>query len=348
MRFLGTLAGLSGASIVCVSLWVTPVRAATEEEKSGARAAATQGQAAFEGKRWAQAVDLFTRAEALVHSPVHLLYKARSLVQLGQLVKANETYLIITREQADAAAPAAVVKAREDARKEQAVLEPRLASLTVNVVGDGAASVTVTMDGAPVPSALVGVARPADPGQHTLRASGAGVESDSQTVTLKEGGAGTVTLQLKAAPNAVPPVATPAAGPVGEPPASSASVDSATLSKGNSLRTASYVAFGVGAVGLVAGTVFALKAKGKYSDGNDLCKEDPCQLSQADANRRDQLGKDGDSAKTLSIVGFVVGGVGVAAGTTLFVLSSKHDSEKPTAGVHPWIGLGSVGLSGRF
>ena len=333
-----------------MSLWAArPAQAATEEEKSGARAAATQGQAAFEGKRWAQALDLFTRAEALVHSPVHLLYKARSLVQLGQLVKANETYLSITREQTETASPA-VMKARDDARKEQATLEPRLASLTVNVVGDGAAGVTVTMDGAPVPSALVGVARPADPGQHTLRASGTGVESDSQTVTLKEGGTGTVTLQLKAAPNAAPPVATPAAGPAAEPAPLTSTVDSSTLSKGNSLRTGSYVAFGVGAVGLVAGTVFALKAKGKYSDGNDLCQgQDPCQLTQAEATHRDQLGKDGDSAKTLSIVGFIVGGVGVAAGTTLFVLSNKHDGgETATASVQPWIGLGSAGLSGRF
>ena len=44
-----------------------------------------------------------------------------------------------------------------------------VASLTVNVVGDGAAGVTVTMDGAPVPSALVGVAQAAARGSGRLR-----------------------------------------------------------------------------------------------------------------------------------------------------------------------------------
>ena len=71
-------------------LSVRPAFAASDEEKAGARAAATQGQAAYEKKNWAEALDLFTRAESLVHSPVHLLYKARALVQLGQLVKARE------------------------------------------------------------------------------------------------------------------------------------------------------------------------------------------------------------------------------------------------------------------
>jgi len=105
----------------------------------------------------------------------------------------------------------------------------------------------------------------------------------------------------------------------------------------------------VGVVGIAAGTVFALKAKSKYKDGNALCdNHDPCELSTADAAQREQLGKDGDSAKTLSMVSFIVGGVGVAAGTTLFILSGKKESEPTHAGVHPWIGLGSAGLNGRF
>jgi len=350
------IATLSSASCLCAALCllrVTPAVAATDEEKAGARAAATQGQAEYDNKHWAEALDLFTRAESLVHSPVHLLYKARALVQLGQLVKARETYLSLTREESTSSSPA-VLKAREDAAKEVAQLEPRLANLTVKVEGAGAAEASVTMDGVKVPSALIGVARPADPGQHTLQASGNGVASDPQTVTLKEGGGATVSLLLKPAagaapvvvppPNAAPAPATTAAAVVTTPPAESGS-------KGGNggLRTASYVSFGVGAVGVVLGTVFALKAKSKYSDGNALCNnQDPCNLSQSEADRREQLGKDGDSAKTISIIGFVAGGVGVAAGTTLFILSGKKESEPAHAGIHPWIGLGSAGLSGRF
>ena len=128
----------------------------------------------------------------------------------------------------------------------------------------------------------------------------------------------------------------------------SGTVDAGVPPKGNGLRTGSYIAFGVGGVGLVVGTLFALKAKSKYKDANALCQTDPCSLSESDANERAQLGKDGDSAKTISLVGFVAGGVGVVAGATLFVLSNKKGDEPTQAGVHPWIGLGSAGLSGRF
>lgn len=332
---------------LCLSR-VSPAAAATDEEKAGARAAATQGQAAYEKQHWAESLDLFTRAESLVHSPVHLLYKARSLAKLGQLVKAREAYLAVTRDDSASTSPA-VLKAREDAAKEVAEIEPRLANLTVKVEGPGAAEASVEMDGVKVPIALVGVARPADPGQHTLQASANGAAADPQTVTLKEGGAATVTLLLKPVAGAPPAVPPPTAEPVAQPPMTAEADTKSATQSGNGLRTASYVSFGVGVAGLAVGTVFALKAKSKYSDGNALCEnQDPCQLTSAEAAQREQLGKDGDSAKTLSIVGFVVGGVGVAAGTTLFILSGKKQTESARAGVHPWIGLGSAGLSGRF
>lgn len=116
---------------------------------------------------------------------------------------------------------------------------------------------------------------------------------------------------------------------------------------GNGLRVASYVALGVGAVGLGLGGVFALTAKGHYSDANDMCPTFPCELTTDEAAKREQLGKDGDSAKTMSLVGFIVGGVGVAAGATLFVLSSGKKSQQGLS-VSPVIGLGSAGVRGSF
>jgi len=351
---MGALRNLAKVSI-CAGLFgvlgpLAPhhAQAASEEDKAGARAAATQGETAFNAKRWADAVDLFSRAESLVHSPVHLLFKARALVQLGQLVKAHETYLEIMR---DPGSSPALTKAQDASKTEVAALEPRLASVTVKLDGPGAADATVTMDGVKVPPALVGLARPVDPGEHKFQAVGNGFQSDPASVVVKEGGTGNVTLMLKpvagagAAPVPVPPLA-------GDTPAAAAgtagSADTGAAPKsGNGLRTGSYIAFGVGAVGLAVGTVFALSAKSKYGDANDLCKTDPCNLTQAQADHRTQLGKDGDSAKTLSLVGFIAGGVGVAAGTTLFILSNKK-TESAQAEVHPWIGLGSLGLSGKF
>lgn len=116
----------------------------------------------------------------------------------------------------------------------------------------------------------------------------------------------------------------------------------------NGLRIASYVGFGVGAVGVGIGTLFALKAKSSYADANALCPSFPCDLTQSQADRRDGLGEDGDSAKTLATVGYVLGGVGVAAGVTLLVLSSKKESTSAAVTLAPFITPGSAGVRGSF
>jgi hypothetical protein len=118
-------------------------------------------------------------------------------------------------------------------------------------------------------------------------------------------------------------------------------------SSGNGLRTASFVAFGVGAVGAGVGTYFALQAADKYDQGNALCPSSgTCTLTSAKDRERKQLGEDGDGAKTISLVGFIAGGVGVVGGVTLLLLSAGKHSEK--AQVAPYIGASELGLVGRF
>jgi hypothetical protein len=106
------------------------------------------------------------------------------------------------------------------------------------------------------------------------------------------------------------------------------------------------VAFGVGGVGLIVGTVFALQESSKESKANDVCK--PTCADQSAVSRAESLDNDARSARTLSIVGFVAGGVGVAAGVTLLVLSGHHQEKATTSMVTPWVGPGSAGVSGRF
>jgi len=123
----------------------------------------------------------------------------------------------------------------------------------------------------------------------------------------------------------------------------------ATSARTSSLRTASYVALGVGVVGVGVGTIFGLKAKSDYKKGNDLCPAFPCSLSSEQAKDRENFGKDGDRAKTLSLVSFIAGGAGLAAGATLFILSSKKtEGSAAQTSLSPYIGLGSLGLNGSF
>ena len=183
------------------------VFAQSEEERAGARAAATEGAQAFRDQKWADAADLFTRAESLMHAPPHLLYLARAQVKLGQFVKAQENYNKIIRENLAGNAPKVFHDAQTEAAKEIKDAESHIAYIKATVKGE-AKNLRVTMDGAPVPNALLGVQRPVDPGEHKFQASGEGMTSDVIAVTVKEGGRQAIEIVLK--PGAAPPVA---AGP---------------------------------------------------------------------------------------------------------------------------------------
>src|SRR5688572_9853786 len=107
-----------------------PAAAQTDEQRASARSLATEGATAFNEARWKEAVDLFTRAESLVHAPPHLLFLARAHTKLGQFVKAREAYLKIVKETLAPNAPRAFRDAQVSAEQELKEIEPRIGSLT--------------------------------------------------------------------------------------------------------------------------------------------------------------------------------------------------------------------------
>ncbi|HEX4341402.1 MAG TPA: hypothetical protein VH062_36085 [Polyangiaceae bacterium] len=347
---------LAGAALVGVIAVSAPASAQSDEARAGARAAATQGAQAFGEKRWADSVDLFTRAESLVHSQVHLLYTARSYEKLGQLVKAREAYIKITNEDLPAGASQPIRSAKADAEKELEALEPRVPYVSVVVQGVGPKPVTVTMDGVQVPPALIGVPRPVDPAEHKFEAVAEGMDSAVSSIVVREGRSETVVLTLHptagAPPGAgepVPAVAATSTPPPG-PLATTPPPPEADTSK-PSISPLTWVAFGVGAVGIGVGAGFAVSSSSKVDDANKLCTAGPsgnaCPSSSA-ATRAASLDDDARSAKTISIVGFVVGGVGLATGATLLVMGLTHKQPATAASIEPWVGFGSAGVNGRF
>ena len=319
-----------------------PALAVTDEERAGARAAADAGATAMDQQRWADAITYFQKAESLVHAPPHLLNIARAHEKLGQLVEAREAYMKVAREELPANAPKVFRQAQTEARAELDAIEPRVPRVSVVVQGSGDLPVKVHMNGSVVPDGLVGVPRPLNPGSYEFQAFADGAQSTPSTLMLREGAKETVVLTLQAGTGA-PPTAVPVAAataPTEQP-------DAAQEGGTSGLRIASYVSFGVGVVGLGVGTAFALSSSSKRSEADDICNlegEFSCPVDRRDEVA--QLDSDADSAKTMSIVGFVVGGVGVATGVTLFILSGNND--KKSASITPWVGLNMAGVRGRF
>lgn len=305
---------------------------ADDAQRSAARGFATDGLAAFNAGQYDKAIDLFTRAEALVHAPPHLLYLARASAKTGKLVHAKELYVKIAREELASTAPRVFVEAQATAATEQAELEPRIPKLTITLAGPGAQNATVTMDGVEVPRALIGVAQPADPGVHKLHASANGYQAANSEVRLAERGAGETTLTLDK-----PAAKTEEAGPV------VASDEPSTLRK-----VSPFIAFGVGAVGIAGGTIFLLKNHSDRDKADAICTDGRCPQSRQ--GEIDSLDKKANRAQTLSMIGYGVGAAGVAAGVVLLILNRSSTPSQPKTGwtMTPWVSAGSAGVTGSF
>jgi hypothetical protein len=319
--------------------------AQSDEQRAAARALAGDGSKAFSEGRYKDCVDLFQRAESLVHAPPHLLYIARAEEKQGHLVRAREAYLKIIRERLPDTAPQAFRNAQSAATEEIKPIEPRIGFLTVQLTGGDASTVTVTMDGEAVPAALVGVSRPADPGDHKIEAKGGGFVAAPVSVHLAEGGRETVKLTLSAAP-AEAPVLVSGRGVEAVKPE-----DTGDSKSKDSMRIASYAALGVGVLGMAGGTIFMLKSSSNRSDADKLYSEQcnpACDASDPAAQQVAELDDSARTAKTISIVSFVVGGLGLAAGGTLFFLSGKKEAPGQAFSIRPVVGLGSAGVTGSF
>src|SRR5207302_665896 len=155
----------------------------------------------------------------------------------------------------------------------------KIGGLSIKVEGASEAKdLQVKLDGTAIPSVLVGVSQPVDPGEHRVEAVATGYRAQPKTLKVGEGERTSITVKLEVDPNAAPP---PIAGPTPKPgePAPASSVGAATIGGaatvggapppqgdtgasggGGGMKVAAFSAFGVGAVGLGLGTVFILKS----------------------------------------------------------------------------------------
>jgi hypothetical protein len=333
-----------------------------DEDRVGARAAAVEGARAFSEKRWADAIDYFKRAESLVHAPPHLLYMARAQAETGHLVEARENLLSLIHEELKPDAPQVFRSAKESASTDIKGVETRMPYVTVTLKGDAPGDIAFTQDGARVPKALIGIPRPINPGSHKFEAVGKGVagtamldikESERQKVVLELVPSAGATLPSPAAPAtpASPASATPGASvPPESPPPGDVGADKS--SGPNGLLIGSFIGFGVGAVGIAVGTIFTLKASSKSKEGDQVYSDNNCAATGCPNQQGTiaDLDSQSKSARTLGLVGFIAGGVGVATGVTLLILSSGGKKTASAEGPHVGmlLGPGSLRVAGTF
>ncbi len=256
--------------------------------------------------------------------------------KLGQVASAWARY-----KEAQSFAQHANRPDRERTAKDRALkLEPRLPKLTLSWKDP---SIEVKRDDVPVDEGAIGSPVPVDPGAHTITARASGKKTWSKTVTIAEAQSENVT---------IPPLEEDTGGGDasgtktergGDP--QSATAAPPTESKGNGMRTASYVVLGAGVLGVGIGSYFGLATFSTWSDAKKHCAGVLCDATGV------KLASDAKTDGTISTTGIFVGGALLGLGVALFFMAPSDKASAPPTGtltspkITPSVGPTFAGLT---
>jgi hypothetical protein len=320
------------AFLAATALFMTVAGAAAAQSTADeALSLGQRGDEAMAKRRFHEALDLYTRADAIAASPAYVLGIARAEAAMGKFAAAHrdyEDFLVATSRTTwgDLAA------LRPAAESEAADVTTFVAHLEVAVNAPGA-SPRITMDGAPLaPNHDREIE--VDPGDHVIAATADGYMPAETSFSIIEGGHATVALAL--APRPAGPALEAQDAPTTE--ATGAAEGAERTASPNLQRTLGWATVAAGGVGLATSLVTAIIAVSKNASIRSECTSDdlcnPVGVQDANAQR------SWATASAVSLVtGLVAGGIGAA-----LVLTAP----KAPAKVAPYVSLGMVGAVGTF
>lgn len=291
-----------------------------------------KGLRLFKAGKMADALSIFREVAEGNGSPNARLYVGHCLQQLGKYVEAHKAFTAVVK-QTTQRGDTKYEPTREAALAQLGLLEPRIAKIVVSLA-DVPPGLAVALDGTALEEKELGSPIVVEPGTHKIEGTATDMAPVSRDVNVEAGESKTTILAFKKL-DAAPP---PAPEPVAIKPEPSAS-------KGFPMRTAGFVAGGVGVAGLTVFTVAGLMAKSTFQRMSDVCGaagcSDPAQLSDIDKGR---------SQQTLANVGLVVGLVGLSAGAVLVILGGRSNgNDAPaTVAISGTPGGGAVSYTGKF
>jgi hypothetical protein len=313
----------------------------TAAQKETARALMDAGHAADDQGDHRTALERFRAADALMHVPTTGFAVARQQAALGMLVEARDTALRVIRLPSAPNEPAPFTKAREGAQAMADQLAARIPSLRISITdAEKYATAQVAVDGVDIPLAALAAPYKVNPGHHVVSAVD-GSAGAQREIDVAEGSETKVELSMTASANAGA-AAHDAEGQQGEPDQPAGEQRASTPAAVIVLR---WGGLGLAVAGVGVGTVTGIMSMSSTKAARANCQDGQCPPSTfGDLH-------DARTTATISDVGFVVGGVGVVALVTSFLIGTPKDPPPPsTAGVRvePWVGVRSAGIAGAF
>jgi len=315
-------------AVAVLSLGGSALADPSAADKETARRLMSEGRARRDANDLVAALQSFQAADALMHVPTTALEVARTQIALGRLVEAHDKLLAMDRIPATPDEPKPFAEARAAAEALGNEVEARIPTLKITLEGlPEGATPRVLVDGTEIPPAALVAKRAIDPGHHVVTASVADGAPKTAEVDLAEKENKELSIDLSAASSSPPDgeAATPEPHPAN--------------------YTVSFIGFGVGAAGIIAGSVTGVLAISSFNSAkSDGCVGNRCPpASYGDLNTANTMA-------TTSDIAFIVGGIGVAVGVVgLFVWNKSPGETQPSAVVvSPWVGPGSGGIRGTF
>jgi len=276
-----------------------------EAELVRARELAHQGIELFEKSRWQEAHERLSEAYALFPAPTVAVLDARALEKLDKLIAAQARYGQAAEFPIKPDTSKPFQRAVREAKHERQRLAAEIPTLVLDVRHAGP-SHHLSINGQPLPEQQWGERRQVDPGTYTIVVQRADAVELRESVTLERGAAAHVVLTLRRTESA------PAAP------------DTKVANSAPPPSPVAWASLGVGLVGMTTGLVAGAMMLDAKSDLDDSCTS-ACPTSSQDALSRFR------TARTVSIVGYSAGAVGLGLGLWL-LMDRPSDSEAPVTG----------------
>lgn len=314
--------GISRSRAAAAFALVLTLNAVSAHAEPSASQIATAKSLVAEGRKQrtsgdhAAAKQKFKAAWALVPTPIIGLDLAKEHVALGELVEAREVCLEIARIAPSSKESAESQAARTEAKALEESLKPRIATLTVEVIGvPEGVPVRARIDGAPIPPEVIGVAQKLNPGKHVVILEAGKGHLREEVVTLVEGDTRTLRANFSGESFTKQDDAKPSSAP--SPPKSPEGSSSA-------YHVAAWAGFTIAAAGAVACFLTIPPAIEKKRIVDEY--EDKGTLKKAQID-------DWEKARTWAVVSGVGVLLGLSVGIASLVLAPK-DATRPALNAH--------------
>jgi hypothetical protein len=288
--------------------------------------------------QWTPACPKLEESQRLDPTPVTEFYLADCYEHVGRTASAWTTFLDLAVTAHRSGGPKAADRERV-AKSRASALEARLTKFVIDVPADvRAQGLVIKRDGEVVGEGQWGAPVAVDPGRHSVEASAPGKRAWTAQEDV-QGSGRVVRLQVLALEDVPAPPA--AAASTGSTPGPAEAPAAPEETHSSPLRVVGITTAGIGAVGLVVGTILGLQALSKNSDANSGHCGSSAGFSDANACDSQGLGlrKDAVDAANLSTIGFAAGGALVVAGAVMWLVAPSGRVQAA-----PALSTGSAGV----